>query len=441
MSYQQKLTLFISTLVLGQGLLLPISLWAGDYRNSAHGGSNTAGVQRSSMTSGGTVYAAGNCGHCHEMHASVAGAEPAPDNSGPNPYTLFAKNFDPTAIDPAAIPGSYGIEDNFCFQCHSGSSPVQNVTNADYSTTFGGGTSVTQPYIMETFNQKSYHNLQDIDDFFDPNPIRSDAFKWYTKDSNPCNGCHNPHLAKKNYPSTSPPLSAISKPDDHFSLWGETMADYLADKTLSSYIPPTSEPDGLSTPDYVSFCLECHGILANKDITSTTIYVDDYTVGKTLSKIDWSSDGDKHGGYPREGGLDAMDPYPSGSTPSNLIMSCLDCHEPHGSRHIMLLRDRVNGGTISPSDTVSSLGDIGFFCRQCHLDDAAATWDGPKTENSWEWVHHYSDDAPYEQKHCKNCHSGGDQRSDVTPNLCDDCHSHGMTKTVTNLPVESRKTF
>ena len=63
---------------------------AGDYLDSAHGDSNNGVNDRA------TGYIKGNCGHCHEQHASVGGSEPDPDDSGPSPFTLFTKNFDTT---------------------------------------------------------------------------------------------------------------------------------------------------------------------------------------------------------------------------------------------------------------------------------------------------------------------------------------------------------
>ncbi len=66
---------------------LAASTQAGTYLASGHGGSNNAvngqGVKRL------TNFAAGNCAHCHEQHASVGGTEPAPVNGAPSPYGLF----------------------------------------------------------------------------------------------------------------------------------------------------------------------------------------------------------------------------------------------------------------------------------------------------------------------------------------------------------------
>jgi hypothetical protein len=423
MSYNQRLImkglqLIALTLMLqGSGIV-----HAGTYLESAHGSginSGDYGVNRPSMTG----YAKGNCGHCHEMHASLAGEEPDPVSGVPNAYTLFAKNF-----NTALIPGSYDVTHNFCFQCHSGSPDVQQyVANNDYSNTFGGGS--TTSTIMATFNQASFHNLEDIHEFVNGNSLSP----WYTDHSNPCNGCHNPHLAKRNYPNgITPPLSsAISKPGAHFSLWGETqlMSTYSGG---GAYIPPYSkgtarEPydsfiieDGSTTPNYVEFCMDCHN---SSNITSTTL--------GPVRDIDWSLSsltGEKHGSLPRDGLLDIREPYFSAQANSNFVLSCLDCHEPHGSPNIMLLRQRVNGeSTIDPA-AITTTDNMSHLCKRCHTDDAEAQ-QGTKTVNKWKYVHHYSTDAPYDistTSMCGKCHGvGGTGQDDKNPIPCGNCHFHG----------------
>ncbi len=417
--------------------LLPAPLWAGDYLNSAHG-SNSYGVKRSGMTG----YARGNCAHCHEMHASIAGSEPLPPG-GPSPYTLFATNFN----SGTSLPGSYDVADNFCFYCHSVGASVQPVTNEDYSETFGGASGGVQA-IREAFNQTSYHDLADIQTFMTTGDGAAMA-PWYSADSNPCNACHNPHLAKRNYEDFLTPLSsAISKPRDHFALWGEseTMAS-------DSYEPPYStyggnrEPDGISpvadsakTPDYVGFCTDCHNV-SNTSIPSTTL--------GTLREIDWLSiGGEKHGGGARDGtppNLDARAPYATAIANGNFVLSCLDCHEPHGSPNIMLLRRRVNGSALNA--TITSINAMGALCRQCHKDDAAAVGG---SADQWRYVHHDSSDAPYPGPpvSCSRCHNitygtpiqGGKPRI-----YCGLCHFHGSDDSWMNV-VDSglttyRKTF
>ncbi len=405
---QHKGVCFLAALFFVVLLLLPCQLWAGEYLDSAHG-STLHGVKRPSIDSAG--YARGNCAHCHEQHASIDGAEPEPSSGTPSPFALFTTNF-----DSSKTLGPYSESDNFCFYCHNATASIQVVTNYDYSQNFGcAGLQVSS--IMDAFNQASYHNLYDIWSF-----ARSSFSSWFTNGSNPCNACHNPHLARRNWAYPSDPLySAISKPTDHFNLWGTTslMSAYSYE---SPYCSGTSrEPTGSgasnggSTPDYVSFCTNCHN-------PSNTIY--STSLGRDLVKIDWSSQGDKHGARNMDGGLDIEGPYGSSG---GYVLSCLDCHEPHGSSNILLIRRRVNGGDLHDSITTYSTNYWGYLCTRCHLDDYDANA-GTKEPYRWRYVHHEAPDHPYTAMRCGQCHGGGSM-----PIPCTNCHYHGAVDSRTGL--------
>ena len=64
---------------------------AGPYAQSAHGDTQ-AGVAREELVTPGP-YVIGNCGHCHEQHASMGGSEPQPQDGGPSPFALFSPGF------------------------------------------------------------------------------------------------------------------------------------------------------------------------------------------------------------------------------------------------------------------------------------------------------------------------------------------------------------
>ncbi len=400
----------------------PISdLFAGEYLDSAHG-SSTTGVYRpvvGNTPPAGLGYSRGNCAHCHEMHGSIAGSEPLPSSGGASAHELFAHNF-----ETARTTTPYSESDNFCFYCHNNPTSAQSVLNNDYSQNFGCAPQGTST-IMSTMNQVSYHNLYDVLNFSE------NQFSWFTNHSNPCNACHNPHLAKRNWVTPQDPAnSAISIPTDHFSLWGttETMGGsyntryeppYCSD-TLSNREPAASG-DAVAgrenTPDYVAFCTSCH--------TSTNI-IYSTTLSRNLRTIDWSSSGEKHGVLLMDGSVSTKAPYdfPPGGT--NFVLSCLDCHEPHGSGNVMLLRRRANGSDLTGPILSLNNGDLGLLCLKCHNDDAAANGG---SANSWEYVHHLVADAPYVQITCIDCHSsplGGDTIS------CEDCHFHGSVISTTS---------
>jgi hypothetical protein len=405
-------------------------LWAGTYTDSAHG-SNDDGVYRTNIGSAPPVgfgYARGNCAHCHEQHASIAGSEPDPV-TGPAAYAIFAPNFD-TAVQT----NPYAEGDNFCFYCHNGSGSAQQVTNYDYSRNFGCGT-LGPTSILGAVNQLSYHNLYDIW-VFAGNKYSS----WFKGQNNPCAACHNPHLARRNWANPQDTsFAAISRPGDHFNLWGTT--ETMAASYTTRYEPPycagtftDREPAGsadaatgrANTPDYVAFCTECH---------NTTDTIASTTLGTNIRPIDWSAGGDKHGLRDMDGGLDIRGPYGSAG---DYVLSCMDCHEPHGSENVMLVRSRVNGEDLGT--TIASFNGIawGYLCRRCHEDDLSNSSSADTdTENAWEYVHHLAPDAPFNQSMCRSCHSGPQQQ----PINCDDCHYHGANISVTAGGGGSRRAF
>ena len=343
----------------------------GPYLYSAHG-SITYGVNRSSLSTFG--YSMGNCAHCHEQHASIGGAEPVPNSpAGPDYYLLFKDLW----VDPTQ-------SNIFCFGCHTDISSVQysfSRTNYSYSYWAGGDTTVTCPdSIYESFQfvtdtgapqtncglsvaVGSSHMLRDIRDYLS---TRSDwNFPSTTNNINPCSGCHNPHRAKRDPHTTAGRtdgsgnliVSAVSRPSRHstnnnnnWDLWGddpgERMSDYISlnggtYQALYRYnSTSTYEPDGSSTTngsnlfDTVNFCISCHATR----LTSTRL-------GRRTYAINWSSSGDQHGGNWDAGGGGRKSPY--GSASINYVLSCLDCHEPHGSPNAFLLRQEVNGVQVN----------------------------------------------------------------------------------------------
>jgi len=239
----QKYLWLIGFIAVGIICLAAPQALSGPYRDSAHGNSGY-GVNRSTIDGKYAAYATGNCAHCHETHASFEGVEPQPVG-GPAPHALFAD-----ALNTARTENLYLETDNFCFYCHNDNSGPQ-VRNQDYSTTFGGGNTGDGPQsIFAAFNQISYHNLYDIWSFLTTDPVFG---AWFANIGNPCSGCHNSHLAKRNWDNGQPGfplLSTISMPGISGSLWGETqvMSGYI------SYEAPyalaiTREPAGVGDQD------------------------------------------------------------------------------------------------------------------------------------------------------------------------------------------------
>ena len=345
----------------------------GSYKESAHGNS-TYGVKRSSID-----YVKGNCGHCHEMHASIHGEEPAPAGSIGS-FALFANNF-----NTAKIIGPYEQNDNFCFYCHCGDDAIilQNPAfyNYNYSRTFGGYSNSTINSIFEAFNQASYHNLYDIWNF------AKDYFSsFFTLDSNPCVACHNPHIAKRKY--------AISKPTAHANLWGDTNNETMGKYAI--YQPPycwnfnNLEPDcsnldritqAFKTPDYVTFCQDCHHRYYPPPYSSI--------LDRALKDINWGTS--VHGKIDSWKKCDTEErKAPYNTAEANYILSCTDCHEPHGSPNFKyLIRREVNGDIV----IINLDNDWDSLCLKCHN------------------TNHYSNET------------------------CIECHYHGATDNETGNPI------
>lgn len=350
------------------------------YTESAHGDS-TDGVNRASLTSPVNFgYSKGNCAHCHEQHASIGGAEPTPPVAGgAEDFLLFSSN------NPSSQ------TDNFCFQCHKSGSTIQTVTNYTYSRNFGGGP-ITFSNIYDAFNPPSgstpsSHNLSDVLSHI---VSRGGGF---TSDVNACVVCHDPHIAQKQFPVASSGSKggvftsirrAIDYQGNPGNLWGDEnntssgSLNELTSEATSLYKAPCYtggawpcsdavngpfEPandgvsDGSNLPNYYNLCMNnCH---ERADVTSTER-------GGNLRQIDWSSNpplGDEHGqkydsGFSIYGSR--VNPYVGADT--NYVLTCTDCHEPHGSQNEWLLRTTVNGTNVSVVTNNCWLN----FCSACH---------------------------------------------------------------------------
>lgn len=361
-------------------ILFPDKAKSGPYLDSAHG--NTSyGVLRTSLNTSPNNYSRGNCAHCHEQHASIGGAEPAPNSpAGPDFYLLFK--------DLWVVP----IQSNvFCFGCHIEIGSYQSIfqrTNYSYSYWKGGDTTLTCPdSIYESFQfvlnngtsqsncgstVGSSHILQDIRAF-----LRNKwGFLGTASQVDPCSGCHNPHKVKRDFP--------CSRPSAHtdiyaWNVWGDDVSERMNSYTPTYWAPKRVgggyEPDGTFTqngsnmPDYVSLCTDCHN-------RTSVIY--STRLGRDLYRINWGAGGDFHGTRPRNDGPgdrsgddewgDLLAPYKVGSTYqyTNYALSCTDCHEPHGSPNEFLLRKTVNG---TPVNIINGNGRWYYWCQTCHYID------------------------------------------------------------------------
>lgn len=364
-------------------ILFPDKASSGPYLDSAHG-NTTYGVNRSGLLTLG--YSKGNCAHCHEQHASIGGDEPDPIDRSPSRYELFRQLF--------ADQG-----DSFCYSCHKqlvGSIQISMPNQYNYSRIAGGDTTITCPDDLKgsfqfvdtsgnhqmncNSNNGSSHFLQDIKTFL--------TSRWeYGEKTNPCSGCHNPHRAQgdplgSGSATKSPSTRGwpISRPSQHkadnneWGLWGDNISDdppYTSiNERMNKYTyqapcrypwsnPCTSyEPDGSATTDgsnvtdSITFCLDCH----QYSIQGTV---------RNIRPINWYPNGDIHGAASQYCSCDYADKKaPYTNVPSNYVLSCLDCHEPHGSPNEFLLRQEVNG----TNNLIFGTHKYFYFCFSCHKD-------------------------------------------------------------------------
>ena len=372
--------------------------FANSYSLSAHGNSSY-GVERTVPWA--SPYVQGNCAHCHEQHTAVADS-----------YLLLAYGFS------NVIEQTYSTSDSACFACHAGltgSLQVVPFNNNDYSATFGGASATTTD-IMAAFNQPSYHNLNDVKRYI-TGDSGSKSFSDFPAESNPCSGCHNVHIARANKRNIGDPtFTAISRPSDHDNLWGDDTSELMSSYG-SGYQPPIRsginlEPDGLSsnraaqaakTPNYNALCIDCHN-------SSNIIY--STTLGRNLLTFDWSlevhGEGVAHDWYAE---TELLSPY----TDANLgdyVLSCMDCHEPHGSPNTLLIRGRVNANTVVMPASANYWNEL---CESCHL---AAS----QLQN----FHHKTRIAAGYA--CTDCHYSNKPKDDpILLKPCYPCHHHGSS--------------
>ena len=386
--------------------LAETSSQAAAYSASSHA-SASYGVSRPDMTAVG--YAKGNCGHCHEQHASVGGSELASLTGAQDSLVFEESNISQSA--------------NFCFNCHgNGGTAYQTggfITNRSYSYRAGGYSDAIFN-IEQAFDdivQGSTHNLADVVTF-------SAGKVWnFTSGSNGCAVCHDPHVVQGDPANASnSPKSwdrrgyLITRPSQHPTTdpWGDDAGENMDDYSLAYQAPyrngstieyepdgSTITQDGSNMADYNTFCLDCHQYEVE---STTTTSAHPGTPGGKLTAIDW--DNEKHGKGGGDVEIGVNPPYLTGNGSLGYVLSCLDCHEPHGSPNLYLLREEANGAALS--GIISNSTEFKRLCERCHGND-------------WQAVHHTETDKSYtEIGDCDNCH-GGD------PQNCGRCHFHGGT--------------
>ncbi|MBW1859530.1 MAG: hypothetical protein JRI70_05485 [Deltaproteobacteria bacterium] len=352
------------------------------YSDSAHG--NPAyGVDRTDLECPpGTPCPQGDCTHCHETFD--------PSLCGLNNYLLFYDDY-------------IGPIDMFCFQCHrsvdQGYGIVPSGWNQLYCVNFGGRVPVAGYNFLRKHFASAYSKFAECGSRHYLTRIRTivknDANGWgFGSDPDPCVACHSPHSAQRNHPVAimdGKLNTAIRRPSDYSStapehlLWGddadERMAAYVS-SVSGTYMAPyhgsgsgTHEPagdsifDGSNLPDYVTFCMDCH-----KDFQYDPLR------DKSVKAIVWDySHGpqpDRHGAYVANDCTSWLQDESTTLAPfddagANYVLSCVDCHEPHGTKkRFHLIRRMINGGEVTAVGKDSwgncETNDWLPICERCH---------------------------------------------------------------------------
>jgi hypothetical protein len=375
-----KIPYFSTTISIVLGLLVWMLSCGGVatadiYADSAHGNRDPGyGVNRL-----GTDYPTGDCAHCHDTFDS--------STCSVNNFMLFYDDW-------------VTKSDMFCFECHSASTEHQQVTNYPYCVTFGGRAEFYGNIKKQFTNQDSKpancgsrHYLDAIRDF-----MVDDIYNWgFSSDPDPCLACHPSHGAQRSHPvadvSEGGKLNTAIRRAVHYKstnpgdiLWGDDASERMDDYATSvggtyqaPYYGNTSgtkyEPsgnasplDGSDLPDYATFCLDCHQYEQY-----------DPERDEVVRAIDWSSE--RHGGLPSNtcdaGETYEGDPFEGPLRPPydtyepnefNFVLSCLDCHESHGTKkRLHLIRRMINGEAVAAdSGTCDEAGDWASICARCH---------------------------------------------------------------------------
>lgn len=290
---------------------------AGEYLKSAHGKS----AQRPVLAG---KYAIGNCGHCHEQHASIKEAE-APN--GPFVY-LEAEN-----------------EEDLCYACHDSAEANGAPDIKTDITTANNHGHLVQSYSGIHRNNETLDITKHIE----------------------CTDCHNPHKANDTLhtPGSETEATVLTTSSPLYGVTGAT-PDYFS--TLNKYgiwQAPAIEDYTLkqtATKEY-EICFKCHS-LANADLTSW---------GGAFAEA-WTDVGQEFSPYNRSGHpvVTGLNNYPNsiavdrGTGPYKGLYNTTDG----------LIWDQI-------LDPWSNAGQQTMYCSDCHASNSPVA--GPHGSNA-KWM-------------------------------------------------------
>ena len=348
---------------------------AGLYADSSHG-DTTDGVDRSTIATGYSAYATGNCAHCHEQHASLDGSEPNPSGSV-SAYLGFE------------------LEQDLCLSCHDGSPAA-----TDIATQFGTG--------------KVKHPRLTTDGVHRANESTSSDFTGTNRHAE-CTDCHNPHVANEIVAPGYDATSAAKGP--MIGATGVTPNNGVAG-IVSSYTFTTVT----DTFEQYKVCFKCHSswtsasrTTANEFNTNNDSY--HYVEGdKTYTRkiASTATFNDTYVGI-------MMTRY-SGASDAVLRtakMLCSDCHGPgsagaepegvHGSDYAKILKvpngspyTTWNANSQIPNTNTSSSN---VWCFNCHPSSFEGSgFDGNEADGTDNGIARELHIEKHDGERCQDCH-------------------------------------
>ena len=356
---------------------------AGLYADSSHG-DTTNGVDRSTIASGYSAYATGNCAHCHEQHASLGGSEPNP-TGGPDVYLGF------------------DLEQDLCLSCHDGS-PASTDIDSQFAKT-GKHPRLTTDGIHTAYETSGT-------DFAGTNRHAE------------CTDCHNPHVANA--------IDAPARYGDAAAAKGPIIG--------ATGVDPTN-PSGGGAPSAYTFvtvtdtfeqykvCYKCHSTWAANSKTTANefnIYNDSFhnvEGDKTISGYTTTTDAGiaSTATFNHTYVGDTMTRYAGASDAvlRTAKMLCSDCHGPsdagvgpegvHGSDYNNVLK--VPSG--SPYTNWSSTSSIpnrnnassNVWCFNCHPSSFEGSgFDGGEASGTDNGIARELHIEKHDGEACQDCH-------------------------------------
>ena len=376
--------LFLFTLFFAFSFFCAWRVLAGPYADSRHG----QAVDRSSIDSKYSAYAVGNCGHCHETHASLLGGEPLPLDGSASPALRFT---------------SQGV---FCITCHDGN-PVTR-PNANIKVQFD------KPYKHPAGDPlyADRHTLSMLETGQGGAPFRGSLRHAE------CSDCHDPHVAQLGHQifDTLAPQNNNLVSKVLLNTWG------VEPSFSGNWTVPTTFTEQKPAQKEYQICFKCHsyyGLQAASGVSTITGpsggVITDQAREVNPNNLSYHPVVAGTGNNPL---LAVRLGPPWNASPGVQTMYCSDCHGdndtsqplgPHGSNNKFLLK---SGTWPAKADgtlwKLSDRGNTALFCKMCHPlggTNVGGTWGGRTwggTTGADNSVHARSQHQNY---YCVNCHS------------------------------------